>query len=127
MKIIDVLRRHLPNKYIQAIKNNMMKPNEILMESIGLEIDFITLFDWEDSIEGYEFWESVLEAMLLGTDLPDFPIDIDYAPNTYIVADDKIQLLNMGNSGLNVVFDIDQEAVRSANPRALEKYFSFVN
>jgi hypothetical protein len=127
MKIIDVLRRHLPMKYIKAIQNNMIEPNEIFMESMSLEVDFLTLFDWEDSREGYEFWESVLEAMLLGSDLPDFPIAIDYAPNTYIIANDKIQLLNMGGSGLDIEFDIDKKLVKQANPRALEKYLSFLN
>jgi len=127
MKIIDVLRRHLPMKYIKAIQNNMIEPNEIFMESMSLEVDFLTLFDWEDSREGYEFWESVLEAMLLGSDLPDFPVVIDYAPNTYIIANDKIQLLNMGGSGLDIEFDIDKKLVKQANPRALEKYLSFLN
>ena len=127
MKIIDVLRRHLPMKYIKAIQNNMIEPNEIFMESMSLEVDFLTLFDWEDSREGYEFWESVLEAMLLGSDLPDFPIAIDYAPNTYIIANDKIQLLNMGGSGLDIEFDIDKKLVKQANPRAVEKYLSFLN
>ena len=127
MKIIDVLRRHLPMKYIKAIQNNMIEPNVIFMESMSLEVDFLTLFDWEDSREGYEFWESVLEAMLLGSDLPDFPIAIDYAPNTYIIANDKIQLLNMGGSGLDIEFDIDKKLVKQANPRALEKYLSFLN
>jgi hypothetical protein len=33
----------------------------------------------------------------------------------------------MGGSGLDIEFDIDKKLVKQANPRALEKYLSFLN
>ena len=127
MTILEMLLDKLPENYVDAVINNMERPSEIQDEAICFEIDFLSLFDWEDSREGYDFWEEVLESVIEGNELPSFPIVIEYAPSTYIVADDLIYLMNSANTNINLCFTLKGNPLSTFHDKGLEKYLSFVN
>lgn len=127
MKILDMLLDHLPEKYVDAIVNNMHSPEGLQDEATMLELDMLSLFDWQSSKQGYQFWENVLEAVLSGGKLPPLPLDIEYMPSTYLVANNLMYVMNVGNSGVNMSFNINMQEMKNANLKAKEKFYLFVN
>jgi hypothetical protein len=127
MTILEMLLEKLPDNYVDAVINNMDKPSDLQQQAICFEIDFLSLFDWTESLEGYEFWEEVLEAVMQGDKLPHLPIHIEYKPSTYIVADDSLYVMNSAGTGINVQFDIVQNKLSSSTQAAYERYSSWVN
>jgi hypothetical protein len=127
MTILEMLLEKLPDNYVDAVINNMDKPSDLQQQAICFEIDFLSLFDWTESLEGYEFWEEVLEAVMEGDKLPHLPIHIEYKPSTYIVADDSLYVMNSAGTGINVQFDIVQNKLSSSTQAAYERYSSWVN
>jgi hypothetical protein len=127
MTILEMLLEKLPDNYVDAVINNMDKPSDLQQQAICFEIDFLSLFDWTESLEGYEFWEEVLEAVMQGDKLPHLPIHIEYRPSTYIVADDSLYVMNSAGTGINVQFDIVQNKLSSSTQAAYERYSSWVN
>jgi hypothetical protein len=127
MTILEMLLEKLPDNYVDAVINNMDKPSDLQQQAICFEIDFLSLFDWTESLEGYEFWEEVLEAVMQGNKLPHLPIHIEYRPSTYIVADDSLYVMNSSGTGINVQFDIVQNKLSSSTQAAYERYSSWVN
>ena len=122
-----MLLEKLPDNYVDAVINNMDKPSDLQQQAICFEIDFLSLFDWTESLEGYEFWEEVLEAVMEGDKLPHLPIHIEYKPSTYIVADDSLYVMNSSGTGINIQFDIVQNKLSSSTQAAYERYSSWVN
>jgi hypothetical protein len=127
MTILEMLLEKLPDNYVDAVINNMDKPSDLQQQAICFEIDFLSLFDWTESLEGYEFWEEVLEAVMQGDKLPHLPIHIEYRPSTYIVADDSLYVMNSSGTGINIQFDIVQNKLSSSTQAAYERYSSWVN
>ena len=127
MTILEMLLEKLPDNYVDAVINNMDKPSDLQQQAICFEIDFLSLFDWTESLEGYDFWEEVLEAVMQGDKLPHLPIHIEYRPSTYIVADDSLYVMNSAGTGINVQFDIVQNKLSSSTQAAYERYSSWVN
>jgi hypothetical protein len=127
MTILEMLLEKLPDNYVDAVINNMDKPSDLQQQAICFEIDFLSLFDWTESLEGYEFWEEVLEAVMEGDKLPHLPIHIEYKPSTYIVADDSLYVMNSSGTGINIQFDIVQNKLSSSTQAAYERYSSWVN
>lgn len=127
MTILQTLLRYLPEKYVDAVINNMEHPSDLNDDSICFEVDFLTIFDWEESLEGYNFWEEVMECALSGEKLPNFPISIDYLPSSYIIADGCIYVMNSAGTGINLSFDIDKDRIEDMSPKAYERYYSWLN
>lgn len=127
MKILEVLLEKLPENYVDAIANNMKDINGLYDESICFEIDFLSLFDWSESKEGYDFWEEVLEAIVTDKPLPKLPIQIEYIPSTYIVADELLYIMNISNTGIHISFDIDKSLIHKSTKKAKEKFLAWVN
>jgi hypothetical protein len=127
MKIIDMLLDYLPERYVDAIVNNMHNPRDLHDESSFFEVDMLTLFDWHSSKQGYDFWECLVEAVLSGDELPPLPLDINYMPSTYLVGDNSMHVMNVGDSGINMTFNINLQELKNANQKAKEKFYAFVN
>lgn len=127
MKIIDLLLEHLPDAYIDAIHSNMHDPRGLYDESICIEVDLLTLFDWEETPQGYEFWEQVLESIVNGTDLPPLPTKVKYYPSTYIVGNNKVYIMNVGNSSVDISFRLNLKELEEYNQLTVEKFYTWVN
>jgi hypothetical protein len=127
MTILEMLLEKLPDNYVDAVINNMDKPSDLQQQAICFEVDFLSLFDWSNSLEGYDFLEEVLESVMDGEELPQLPIQIEYKPSTYIIADDSLYVMNSAGTGINVQFDIEQNKLSSITQAAYERYSSWVN
>jgi hypothetical protein len=62
------------------------------------------------------------------SDLPFIPIDVDYAPDTLIYADNKIHVMNIAGQGLCVKFGNDSDNPMSEiTPELREKILGILN
>lgn len=127
MTILEMLLDKLPDKYIDAVVNNMKYPSDLQHQALCFEVDFLSLFDWSESLEGYDFWEEVMEAVMDGNELPSFPIQIQYKPSTHIIADDSLYVMNSAGTGINLQFGIESHQIPSMSDVSYEKYCSWLN
>lgn len=107
MNILTVLLDNLPSKYVDLIVNNVKNNQDLLDESVDIVVDMLSIFDFESSKEGYQFWEDVLDSITSGSKLPKIPIDISYPMSHKILNINGLFIMNVGNSGLHVSIPLD--------------------
>lgn len=128
MTVIELLFEHLPEKYVDAIVNNMFDRRELQREAGCIEAEMLTLFDWEQSREGYEFWDKVLTAIIEHSVLPKMPININYAPSTWLMSKGNLFIMNSFDTGINISFEIDFKMLKkSQDIEKKEKLLSILN
>lgn len=127
MTVLELLIDHLPNRYVNAVIKNIEDANVLNYEAGSFSSELMTLFDWNDSIEGYDFWNEVLECVLYNEELPEIPISIDYCPSTMFLCDNVLYIMNISDTGVNVVLDIDLSQLKSVEEHKKEKVLAFLN
>ena len=128
MKIIDILLQRLPEKYVDLIVSNMDDFNVAYNEEGTLaSVELMTLFDWEQSREGYEFWDQVYLHLLGESELPQLPIDIIYTPSTILVMKDGMYVMNSGGSGISIKYEIIMHELKNSNKKASDQVYAWLN
>jgi hypothetical protein len=127
MTILELLLDYLPERYVDAIVNNMNDRSSLFNEASSFSAELMTLFDWHESREGYEFWDEVLECVLTNHKLPTIPITIEYCPSTTIVTKKFIYVMNVEDTKLNLAFDFNRNTLINMNEVKKEKIFAFLN
>jgi hypothetical protein len=128
MTVLELLLDNLPTRYVDAIVNNMFDRKSLYKEASCIEAEMLTLFDWEQSKEGYDFWDKVLTAIIEHSVLPKLPIQIKYAPSTWIMSETYLYIMNSFDTGINVSFEVDFTALRkSQDSDKKEKILSILN
>ena len=127
MTVLELLVDNLPDEYIQAVINNIKDKSSLYNEATNISAELLSLFDWDTSREGYEFWEDVLEAILVSGELPPVPITIEYAPSTMIYSNEQVHLMNVGDTGINVSFKLNKHDIRHLEGDRKEKVLAFIN
>jgi len=136
MKVIDLLKENLPKKYVDAVIKNVKDKRDLNQDADSLEVELLSLFDWDESPEGFEFWSEVLNSVLMGDPLPDFKsirysskkaFYIDYLPGTTIFTDGHIRIFNVSGVGIDIKLEYSSIMARDSFPEVAEKYYSSVN
>lgn len=127
MTVLELLVDNLPDKYIEAVINNVKNKSSLQQEADNISAELMSLFDWESSREGYDFWEEVLEAILISGELPPIPLTIGYAPSTMFYCEDKVMLMNVGDTGIHVSFEMSRDAIKYLEGERKEKVLAFIN
>jgi len=96
-------------------------------EAGSFSSELLTLFDWSESRQGYEFWEEVLESVLANDELPPLPIEIGYCPSTTFVCKKTIYIMNAADTNLNLAFDFNKSELKFMDNYKKEKILGFVN
>ena len=127
MKIIELLLDNLPERYVDAVVNNLSDRNILNEDASDISAELLTLFDWEQSREGYEFWSEVLDSIILGKDLPPLPIEIEYEPNLMFLDGDTMHIMN--SMGMNIVisFSFELKNIKNIPAQKREKILAFLN
>jgi hypothetical protein len=128
MKIIDILLQRLPEKYVDLVVSNMDDFNVAYNEEGTLaSVELMTLFDWEQSREGYDFWDQVYLYLLGESELPQLPIDIMYTPSTVLVMKDGMYVMNSGGSGISIRYEIIMPELKNSNKKASDQVYAWLN
>jgi hypothetical protein len=128
MKIIDLLLERLPNNYVELIINNMDDFNVAYKEEGTLaSVELMTLFDWNESREGYDFWNRVYLYLVGESELPQLPIEIKYKPSSVLMMRDGMYVMNTGGSGLNIKYDVIMHELKNSNAKAREQVLLWLN
>lgn len=128
MKIIDLLLERLPNNYVELIINNMDDFNVAYKEEGTLaSVELMTLFDWNESREGYDFWNRVYLYLVGESELPQLPIEIKYKPSSVLMMRDGMYVMNTGGSGLNIKYDVIIHELKNSNAKAREQVLLWLN
>lgn len=127
MKILDLLMNHLPNKYVDCIVNNLDDFNVLEDEGFSIEAELMSLFDWTESREGYEFWNQVFHYVIGESELPSLPIDILYKPSLIINMKDGMYIMNAGDTGLNIRYEVIMKDLNKAELKAREQVLMWLN
>lgn len=129
MTVLELLLDHLPERYVDRIVSYVSNRSELEREADNISVEMLTLFQWEDSREGYDFWSDLLEAIEEGKEIPKLPIDISYAPNTHLILEDnEWVVMNTGGVNINIRFDYTPSKVSQLKDKEkYEKFSAFVN
>ena len=130
MNLIDSLRERLPERYIELIMDNMDNPKDINSSHfMPIESELMSLFPWELSNEGYEFWNSVhLFLINITGELPFIPIEIEYAPDTIMYSETQVHIMNLAGQGLCIKFNNDSDnPMSNITPQLREKILGILN
>jgi hypothetical protein len=128
MKIIDILLQKLPETYVERIVSNMDDFNVAYQEEGTVaSVELMTLFDWNQSREGYEFWDQVYLYLLGESALPQLPVEISYKPSSIIITKDGMYVMNAGGSGVSIKYDIIMHELKNSNKRASEQVYAWLN
>jgi hypothetical protein len=129
MTILELLLNHLPPRYVQALVRNIDDPTVLADEAQSIEEEMLTLFDWEESNEGYDFWSDVLEHIITGTtELPKLRAEILWKPTTYIVTAKGNFIMNIAGVGYNIFLGKDTTLPDiEDNQVAKEIYYQWAN
>lgn len=127
MKILDLLMNHLPNKYVDCVVNNLDDFDVLEDEGFSIEAELMTLFDWVESREGYDFWNQVFHYVLGEGDLPPLPIDIHYKPSLVMNMKDGMYIMNAGSTGLNIKYEVIMGDLHKAEQKAQEQVLMWLN
>ena len=127
MKILDLLMNYLPDEYVDCIVNNLDDFTVLEDEGFSIEAELMSLFDWVESREGYEFWNQVFHYIIGEADLPQLPIDIDYKPSLAMTMKDGMYIMNAGGTGLNIRYEIIMKDLPKAEKKAQEQVMSWLN
>jgi hypothetical protein len=128
MKIINILLQRLPERYVDLVVSNMDDFNVAYNEEGTLaSVELMTLFDWEQSREGYDFWDQVYLYLLGESELPQLPIDIIYTPSTVMVMKDGMYVMNSGGSGISIKYEIIMPELKNSNKKASDQVYAWLN
>lgn len=128
MKVIDLLKKSLPKEYVDAIINNLKKPSELYNEAGDIETELISLFDWDQSNEGFDFWQNVFELVLEKKKLPKMnKARIEYLPGTIIFTRNSILTMNVAGMDIKLNFDYTPEIIEFMSETIEEKFYTWMN
>ena len=127
MTILQSLLSRLPKEYVDCVVNNLQDMTVLHDTSLSLEVDLMNLFDWNDSREGYDFWDQVFQYIIGSSDLPELPIEIKYEPSMVIVADRNLYMMNTGATGLNISYELGWKEFHKAPTEIKEKILGWLN
>ena len=130
MTIIDLLSSRLPYKYVVAIIANMDEKETLDNESSGsLLEEIVSVFDWETSYEGKDFWLNVYTSIKEGTALPRLPFKTIWLPNTYLSTESGSLIMNSLEGGINLAVKINanRKPINNHERFIVEKHLSFCN
>ena len=128
MTVLELLFEHLPERYIDAVINNMFNRGDLHREAECIESELLTIFDWEQSSQGYDFWDNVLSSIMDEQELPPLPVNISYCPSTYFLSKNNLYIMNSFDTGINVSFEIDFNKLNTIiDLDKKEKIYSILN
>jgi hypothetical protein len=127
MTVLELLLDHLPERYVDAVLNNLKDKSSLTNKSGTISSELMTLFDWNESREGYEFWEELLECLLTNQSLPELPITILYSPSTTFVCKKTVYIMNAADTNINLAFDFSKDHLKEMDLYKKEKILAFVN
>ena len=127
MSILELLIENLPQSYVDCVVNNLEDRSVLYEEGYSFSSEIMILFDWHESREGYEFWQDVFDAVYNDEELPLIPLDIVYKPSCVLVMKDGMYLMNAGNTGLNIRYEILMKELPKSEKKAQEQVYSWLN
>lgn len=127
MKILELLIDYLPKEYVDCVINNLDDRSVLYDDGYSIEGELMTLFDWSESREGYEFWDQVFHYILGDCDLPPLPIEIIYKPSLVITMKDGMYIMNAGDTGLNLRYEILMHELKRSEKKAQEQVLMWLN
>jgi hypothetical protein len=127
MSILELLIENLPQSYIDCVVNNLEDRNVLYEEGYSFSSEIMILFDWHESREGYEFWQDVFDAVYNDEQLPLIPLDIVYKPSCVLVMKDGMYLMNVGDTGLNLRYEVLMKELPRSAKKAQEQVYSWLN
>jgi hypothetical protein len=128
MTVLELLLDYLPTEYVDCIVNNLDDRKVLRDDAYSIESEMMSLFDWGNSKEGYEFWNQVFHFVLGNSELPPLPIIIDYKPSCLIYADNVAYIMNVGNTNINLKMDISlKEMSKATNHKTISEVYSWLN
>lgn len=127
MKILDLLMNHLPTEYVDCVVNNLEDFSVLDDEGFSVEAELMSLFDWVESREGYEFWNQVFHYVIGEAELPPLPIEITYKPSLIMTMTDGMYIMNAGGTGLNIKYQVIMKDIPRAEKKAQEQVLMWLN
>ena len=128
MKVIDLLKKTLPKEYVDAVIGNLKKPSELYNEAGDIESELLSLFDWDLSNEGFDFWQNVFELILENKKLPKMNrVRIEYLPGTMIFTRNSILTMNVAGMDIKLNFDYTPEIIEFMSETIEEKFYTWMN
>jgi hypothetical protein len=128
MKVIDLLKNKLPGAYVQAIVRNVDKPSDLFEEAEDIEVELMSLFDWSNSKEGYEFWADVFSHVIEGLPLPKInKVRIEFFPGATFFTKNQIMMFNIAGMDINLKFDYDPTFLTLMSEEIEENYYTWMN
>lgn len=127
MKVLDILLERLPTKYVDLIINNLNDHTVLNEEGTSITSELLVLFDWNESIEGYEFWDQVMDYLQGDAELPQLPIEIKYRTSTVITMSDGLYVMNAGDTGLHIKYDILMHELKNSTRKVREQVLMWMN
>lgn len=128
MKVIELLKKKLPMEYVQAIVRNAERPSDLFEEAEDIEVELMSLFDWSNTKEGFEFWSDVFNSVIEGTKLPNFKkVSIVYLPGTVFFTKNQVMMYNIADMDINLKFDYEPSMVDMMSELVEESYYTWMN
>jgi hypothetical protein len=128
MKVIDLLKKTLPKEYVDAVIGNLKKPSELYNEAGDIESELLSLFDWDLSNEGFDFWQNVFDLILENKKLPKMNrVRIEYLPGTMIFTRNSILTMNVAGMDIKLNFDYTPEIIEFMSETVEEKFYTWMN
>jgi hypothetical protein len=127
MKVLDILLKHLPTPYVDLIINNINDHTVLDDEGTSITAELLVLFDWQQSTEGYEFWDQVMDYLQGDAELPQLPINIKYYTSSVIVMKDGLYVMNAGDTGLNIKYEILMHELKNSTRKVREQVLMWLN
>jgi hypothetical protein len=127
MRVLDILLKHLPTPYVDLIINNINDHTILDEEGTSITAELLVLFDWQQSTEGYDFWDQVMDYLQGDAELPQLPINIEYYTSSVIVMKDGLYVMNAGDTGLNIKYDILMHELKNSTRKVREQVLMWLN
>lgn len=127
MRVLDILLKHLPTPYVDLIINNINDHTILDEEGTSITAELLVLFDWQQSTEGYDFWDQVMDYLQGDAELPQLPINIKYYTSSVIVMEDGLYVMNAGDTGLNIKYDILMHQLKNSTRKVREQVLMWLN
>lgn len=127
MTVLELLLDYLPERYVDAVIGNVRDRSSLTKSAGTFSSELMTLFDWNESREGYEFWDELLECVLTNQELPELPITIFYLPSTTFVCSKTVYIMNAADTNINLAFDFDKKDLKEMDQYKKEKILAFIN
>lgn len=115
-------------EYVQAIVRNAERPSDLFEEAEDIEVELMSLFDWSNTKEGFEFWSDVFNSVIEGTELPNFKkVSIVYLPGTVFFTKNQVMMYNIADMDINLKFDYEPSMVDMMSELVEESYYTWMN